>query len=372
MHSPNYKKVYVLGAGFSIEAGAPNQYDLIKNIFELNDSSPNLFDREVFERFKKFLSEDLFISEEHFGEVELEDIFTPLDRCIAENTSFRGLSFDEMKRARSDVYYLIAKMLDEKLRDIDSSYIDKFAKHLVFESKKRSNNRYKMIDPVSVVSMNWDIMLDNYIKKNIDLDESTIKGVVDYCCHVSSFNKYDNTIKPGLEILGAGGYNVKLLKIHGSLNWLACPRCYRNYVGFNEKIGLYQFMNQQECRHCKENFKKDRKSSHLNSSLVMPTFIKDLDSPQYKQIWQNSAVELSEASEVIFIGYSLPSADFEFRQLLSRMVRKNAKITVVDFSSESDKQNIPVFKRYKRFFGKREIIFHWNGTKSYVEKYIED
>jgi hypothetical protein len=41
-------------------------------------------------------------------------------------------------------------------------------------------------------------------------------------------------------------------------------------------------------------------------------------------------IEISEATEIIFIGYSLPNADFEMRQLLSRMTRESAEITVVD------------------------------------------
>jgi hypothetical protein len=48
----------------------------------------------------------------------------------------------------------------------------------------------------------------------------------------------------------------------------------------------------------------------------MPTYIKDLSNPQYKVIWQNAGIEIAEADKLVFIGYSLPSADYEMRQLL--------------------------------------------------------
>lgn len=51
---------------------------------------------------------------------------------------------------------------------------------------------------------------------------------------------------------------------------------------------------------------------------------KDLSNFQIKLVWQNAGVELMEAARLVFIGYSLPHADFEFRQLMSRMVRHDA------------------------------------------------
>ena len=100
----------------------------------------------------------------------------------------------------------------------------------------------------------------------------------------------------------------------------------------------------------------------------MPTFLKDLSNPQYKLIWQNAGVELSEAERIIFIGYSLPSADFEMRQLLSRMVRDNAAITVVDFGEEQSEIIKNMKMRYKTFFGNRSIDFCLDGAKKYIEE----
>ena len=98
----------------------------------------------------------------------------------------------------------------------------------------------------------------------------------------------------------------------------------------------------------------------------MPTFIKDLSNPQYKIIWQNAGIEISEADEIVFIGYSLPNADFEMRQLLSRMTRKSAKIHVIDYRPEKEGRK-ELEAHWSKFFGKRDIKFSFDGAKYFIE-----
>ncbi len=103
----------------------------------------------------------------------------------------------------------------------------------------------------------------------------------------------------------------------------------------------------------------------------MPTFLKDLTNFQIKLIWQNAAVELMEADQLVFIGYSLPHADFEFRQLLSRMVHKKAKIDVVLLDNETPdgtRQYEDECKRYRQFFSGRTLTFEPRGVAEFVSK----
>jgi hypothetical protein len=73
-----------------------------------------------------------------------------------------------------------------------------------------------------------------------------------------------------------------------------------------------------------------------------------------------------EARKLVFIGYSLPHADFEFRQLLSRMVHKDAKIEVVLWDGS------PRFKdeceRYESFFSKHALSLEPKGVLEFVRK----
>jgi len=105
----------------------------------------------------------------------------------------------------------------------------------------------------------------------------------------------------------------------------------------------------------------------------MPTFLKDLSNFQVKLIWQNAGVELMEARHIIFIGYSLPHADFEFRQLLSRMIHRDATIEVVLYKgpNEDDARRYKAEEdRYRQFFGDRQISFHSRGVVDFVNAHV--
>ncbi|MES2429384.1 MAG: hypothetical protein V4556_00525 [Bacteroidota bacterium] len=362
------KTVFILGAGFSMNAGAPSQERLVEKIFEIHNSDPNIFIAGKVDQFKDFLTNTLNIPEILQNKIPFEDIFTPLDKCLLENLSFRNLSVDQVKEIRGLIYYLVGKTLQHILQTSDKGYIDKFATFLVDECQKRKNKNYPNIDNVSVITTNWDILLDRSIQEQID-SNFFLEAVVDYCCYISSYRKDDDRVKPGLEILGGGGFNVKLIKLHGSLNWLQCPRCQRVYVDIDDKIAISQYTHPINCRHCDKNFGV-QVSHKLTSNIIMPTFLKNLSNPQYKLLWQNAGVELSEANKIVFIGYSLPQADYEMRQLLSRMVRKDAEITVVGFSNSpaTDKDFQDFVNRYKVFFGDRlQLPVHNLGAKKYIE-----
>lgn len=359
------KTVYILGAGFSIEANAPSQEKLIEKIFEVAENDPFVFNDGALDRFETFLRTTLNIPDNRFKEIPLEDIFTPLDKCLLNNISFRNLDVKQVAETRELIYYLIGKTLQHILRNSPKRYIDTFAEKIVEESKKRLNHNYRDIDSVSVISTNWDILLDNSIKSILDNDFEN-KCVVDYCSRISSFEINDESVKPGLEILGKGGYIVKLIKLHGSLNWLTCPKCSRIYVDFYNKIAVDQYNMHKTCRHCDKNFGLASRAHRLQSNLIMPTFLKNLESTQYKVLWRAAESEISEADKIVFIGYSLPYADFEMRQLLSRMTKNNAKIEVVDFGEEDTPQIIDLKRKYELFFGRREIKFYLKGTADYV------
>jgi hypothetical protein len=154
------------------------------------------------------------------------------------------------------------------------------------------------------------------------------------------------------------------------MNWLQCPHCQQLFVGFDEKHNIINYANPKPCRHCQ----KQDTQSRLRGSLVMPTFLKDLSNFQIKLIWQNAGVELMEARRLIFIGYSLPHADFEFRQLLSRMIHKDAEIEVVLFENKSDpdgpRRYADECNRYKQFFSRHaKIAFEPEGVAAFVEKH---
>jgi hypothetical protein len=379
------KTVYVLGAGFSMALGAPSQGAIIRNIFELRNSKSFTVNRKRqvnrwIDQFEDFIKNTLYISEEQKLYIPLEDVFTPIDRCISDNIAFRNISVTKLTGLRSKFYNLIILAIRETIHnstnnDDNKKLLSKFSNEILNNARRKSSDEKD--DRVSIITTNWDILLDNslhfLIKKEPKKKTDKFAGVVDYCCYISSLDQKDESIKPGLYAIGKNKFNVKILKLHGSLNWLQCPRCQRLYVKYYRKWNGGYVFSEKYCRHCEENYNiKKADEIILKSNLVMPTFLKDLGNFQIKLIWQNAGIELSEATKVVFIGYSLPFADFEFRQLLSRMIRKDAEIEVV--LSEVDnphryfceqKYNAPGY-RYEVFFSGRKLNIVYNGAKEFI------
>lgn len=373
------KTVYVLGAGFSAPAGGPNQAKLLQDIFSLPSRRDIKTPRQ---RLEELLTRTLHIPKSRLSDMQLEDIFTPIDRCLADGVALRGLTQAHLQQVRLDIEYLISLAIENAFARkgyAASEYIRTFATHIVKATHRRSTlamnkatvSSARDYDPVSVISLNWDIVLDKALHATLTENDKGLSGrydpigVVDYCCYISSLDEHDERVKPGLWALGAKGYNVKLLKLHGSMNWLQCTTCQRLFVAFDGKFTVIDPSRRQRCRHCEKN---DLQSS-LQGSLVMPTFLKDLSNFQVKLVWQNAGVELMEARKVVFIGYSLPHADFEFRQLLSRTIHKDAKIRVVLWKGRTKTDRLRYLEeraRYRQFFPRQIPQITGRGVISYV------
>ena len=350
----------------------------------LTSPKPNLEPVKLKEALRNFLVEVMKVDPDEMRKVSLEDVYTPIDRCLSDGVSLRNKSLVDLHTLRAQMEYLISLAIDQRFdaqRSDAKQYVRDFATHLVKEAfgrkekaaRRNDASAAKAYDPFSIISLNWDILLDRCLYEELtkkdggrDGDYEPI-GVVDYCCYISSVEAWEKRIRPGLWTLGARGYNVKLLKIHGSMNWLQCSNCQRLFVSFHEKVNIPNYINAQTCRHCEQFGIKAK----LQGSLIMPTFLKDLTNFQVKLIWQNASVELMEAKRLVFIGYSLPHADFEFRQLLSRMVHAKAKIHVVlynDGTSDGERRYTEECNRYRQFFGSRKVTFEPDGVAEFVRK----
>ena len=372
------KTVYFLGAGFSADAGGPIQNQIIQFILddkfiEKFQSNPEVI--KARKSFIKFIEKTLSIDKKLWDNIALEDIFTPIDRALSTGKSFKNFGTNELIKLREEFHLLMGSAIKFGVdNENNKDYINEFAKYINTIAQKRLENG---LDEISVITTNWDILLDNSLedlRRRYSIINEDKLAVVDYCCYISSLEKNDEYIKPGLLALGKGGYNIKYLKLHGSMNWLHCPNCQRMYVKFGEKTIL---QNKQHCRHCMVNYKfsENESSIELRGNLLLPTFIKDLSNIQIQLIWQNAGIELSEASKVVFIGYSLPQADFEIRQLLSRCIPNHTEIEVVLYpfnkdipKSQEQKENemLP----WKTFFGKRiknDDSFIFKTVPEYVE-----
>ena len=346
--SRHNKIVYILGAGFSNPAGIPEQRKLLQEVLKL-PADPQL---------KGFLN-SLY---GHSKNIQLEDIFTALDKSISDNSIYHRFNIKDNLKVREDFIKAIIKVLTDSTKLKSAKYINDLAEKLIF---LRTSS--KSTDPFAVISTNWDSLLDNsfesaIINKFTEPDKKR-NIFVDYCTytqHFDSSNIASNLIK------AKGFTNLKLLKPHGSVNWFICPSCNSLFIKFDSTP---KTINTNFCKICKDNLNFQHL---LRPLLISPTFVKDLNNVHLKFIWWNAGFELIEATHIVFIGYSFPLSDFELRYLFARSIIK-AKIKVILFSKNplSPDVNAEAAKRrYIDFFGNalkpKDITFE--GVKKYIKK----
>jgi len=148
------KTVYILGAGFSKPAEAPIQSEIVgetPNFRTKNFGSKDRTIKGYLDHFEKFLENELFIDRSNFKTIALEDVFTPIDRCIIDGISFRSLDNKKLVELREKIYSLIILAIKEKLQNSTSQkqYIDKFARFLVENMQPRMED--KLHDPLAVI-----------------------------------------------------------------------------------------------------------------------------------------------------------------------------------------------------------------------------
>jgi hypothetical protein len=116
---------------------------------------------------------------------------------------------------------------------------------------------------------------------------------------------------------------AKLLKLHGSLNWLHCPQCrqivswpmedlLRNYPWETNdyhppKLIVSRKIDRLE--HC------DVRTQSPIPVIVPPTWNKQPHYSQLNSVWRHASAALRSAENIFVFGYSLPPSDHFFRYL---------------------------------------------------------
>jgi hypothetical protein len=360
------KTVFVLGAGFSYGANVPLQAQLLSRLRSLSVVD---IPAEPFGVFADATSRALPFLKRAFPSFEpsLEDVFTLLDQAISRREHCAGLDWDELDEVRDGLKTAILVTLHAaqvKATDEDLSFYRGLAAHLLFEGWGRSG------ESVSVVSLNWDTLLEDSI--HWCLTQEGLHGRVDvnYGCDSQPLGASQHV--PSFEQGSGGFFGIRVLKPHGSVNWLVCPACGRLFTGLGSPPEEWaQYCLPQGCPSC-----RDRTlgvdSPILRPLYVTPTFLKSFDSLHLQNVWHRTFLELAEAESVVFVGYSFPEADYHLRTLFRRAIRAEARVTSVLVPSDAPTRATPrrlrhllPVSRYEAFFGAGRVKASTSGAQGW-------
>jgi hypothetical protein len=281
----------------------------------------------------------------------LEDVFTNID--LAANTGHHLGAKHSPSKLRMTRRVLLSRMMSM----LNERYIE--AESNKGEDWERLDSLFKQldVDHSAFISMNWDTVIERRLAERRGLDN------FDYCCGAlaAKFGRKGSVIAE--RSLVEDSKEIPVVKIHGSVNWLYCDNCRQLYWFPAEdatqvamqlitpdeakklKVGKAGGCAKWRCLNCT--------SVPLTTRIATFSYLKALDFPMFERSWLSAEHLLRSADKWIFIGYSLPAADYEFKHLLKRvqLSRNGApKFVVITGGSETDCEN--TYMNYQRFFGR--------------------
>ena len=371
------RNVYVLGAGFSRSAGAPLISDFLDRArLFLQDPSSQLdeTERAQFRRVFDFRREmtqsrdkviiDLDDIEQLFGLVEIS---RQLGRIKSETRDDTVYLIAKTLQLASAAHYAQRRQLTFQLQpfayqrlspsllniirntgssDFTVDMYHHFAALLtgLYDTPERVSQRQD-----TVITFNYDIVVDQALRQlgyeaAYHLDENMIQSV----------HPANNLAKRSV------------LKLHGSANWGICTNCRKSIVVLPEEK-VTDSPEEFRALHCSKCAKQS-----FHPLLIPPSWDKSEYREIMKPVWDKAIAELSSATRICIIGYSMPEVDASFKYLLALALSQNHELfrfVVVDFIERADSLT-GVEHRYRALleplFQKRRFSFYSQGLEQFL------
>lgn len=368
------KTLFIVGAGFSHNAGLP----LASNFSEELLDTDGVTDKQslaLIGLLKLFVS-DVFAGGRQLEAEEwpsLEDIFTSID--LAANTGHnlgKKYAASELRTIRRALIVRMSRMLWRKLRD------GREGRSRERRTLSQFFARVNVAD-TAFLSMNWDTVVEHELGK-----QGT--SAFDYGFDAVPATFTNSTVR--LREVAHNARVAHVLKPHGSINWMYCDCCGKLFwftPRFSDAIASRLFKESDSdlverltgerppkpvrpgiCPACS--------AQSLGTRFATFSYRKALDFSMHLATWHRAEEVLQEAENWVFVGYSMPPADYQFKHLLKRVQlsrRARPNIVLVTKASPGDH----TIDNYRRFFGRVAIPsshIHRDGLTAQVVNALLD
>lgn len=266
--------VYVVGAGFSAGLGYPLTSDLLFRLWQKIDDGLKSRLENVIRFHHPSFNPDRFAS---FPNVEqlLSEMLVNEQLFDASRQYEGNFKKSDLLQLQKDLLLEIAGWFHEisKAREPGGT---RMAWLKQFQERVRNEN-------AAIISFNWDLELDRLF--------------------------FDD----GLDDSSYGFPNVAsnkpvLLKPHGSLNWF--EEEHGKFLKDSKRVEIFESQG-KDAVYAFLGFRApiSKRGRTYTPLIVPPVYLKNFEKPVFRPLWRNCTSVLSTAKRIVFLGYSMPSAD---------------------------------------------------------------
>ena len=316
----NDHNVYILGAGFSAERGFP----IVKNfMFEMRDAYDWL---KTADRLEEAKAIENVLDFRHDAAASAYRVKIDLEN-IEELFSLASAStgFAKSKELSKSIRVAIAATLDYCSNKTTEPKIGLHSPELLtFYNQYRNNDQQGIFEYRNIPAYQF------YLRAMLGLQGATT-GENTFI----SFN-YDTVVEQALSSMNIGfsygfkaktvnykthslnlnNQNIKLLKLHGSVNWAHLEQAKRG----SGKLAIY------------DSYDAVRAAKAI-PELIPPTWRKVFDG-NLEGVWNDAIEAIKSATRIIIIGFSVPETDNHFKYLLAAGLQSNISLRDIVFVNQ--------------------------------------
>jgi hypothetical protein len=325
---PDYKPVYIFGAGTSQMIGGP----LLKNfmgrarelryndVHKRNESLIKAFDnvfnyQAELSKSKTFIGADLD---------NLESLFSMMDMDWKTEAIYNSTRYEELCKLREDFFSLVIQTLKASIVKSNSNW--SLYSDIINYLAQPAHSTF--------ITFNYDLAIETVLNDALE-NNGYPRYITNY--GIDYHNKLNH---PSQERL--------VLKLHGSANWVYCKGCENFFPSRDGYILPSELANSNDSKYHKDKCKSYDK---LINVIIPPTWNKLDYTKSITEVWLRSIEEISQATHLFIIGYSFPRTDIFFDQLMGLALRSSKnlkKVIVVNPAKDVDEILNSFFEKHFR------------------------
>ncbi|MBN2174022.1 MAG: SIR2 family protein [Bacteroidales bacterium] len=297
MNQISYRKVFILGSGFSksVSSTMPTMKDLSESLLNIKNS-------KNYDELASFVEEIKQVSGIHDSVCTIENISSII--------LLKSLYYNNEEKIYYDILkHQLLRWIFDRIESHTPTIDREKEKELLhfFESCSYSTNDKFPVRPSLILTFNYDLLLERLLG-----DANSGNCSVDY---IIRLNRYLSDYEP--EPDRRDHRNIGYIKLHGSLNWFTAPGTKRVDLSH-----VYQVDDRDP-------------SKNLIHYKDIPVYIpmafsktQFFEGSLYNVLWNIAHRYLEACEEIVFIGYGFPPSDLDNLYYFLKLKNKVSEIVI--------------------------------------------